>query len=327
MTSALEPTSARSFGALWPAEDVRRRRLGRYAGINAAMERPLALQLSRRGFFSEVNIAIGATLFALTQGRRLAVSQSGFNGLRWEDYFASTLPVADPALIASTPPEALIAKPKAEAFRALLAWIAEAAETKVRFRIEALEIEGDLFQAKRALFQLFCRPTPEIEAEAAKAMRQLQLRPGRFAAVHLRRGDKVAQRIKNGRPWSEGEKAPPEQIARLLEALSPSTREVLVLTDDFAAVGELEAACPGRRVVSLCPPGEAGHDQETFNAAPLGIRTATVRRLVAESVIAAQSDAFAGGFKSNVAKFIASIHADPRRCASTDALAAPWPYH
>lgn len=327
MTLAPEAPIADALAGLWPAADARQALLRRYRQANADFEQPLILHLTRRGFFSEVNFAMDAALFALTHRRRLAVDEGRFNALRWSDYFASELPAAGADLIRQAPESEQIRKAKDAAFQGLLNWVKAATLPDVRLRVDVLGAEGDFFQVKRALYRLFCRPAPPIEAEAAAAMARLRLAPGQYAAVHLRRGDKVASRIKNGRPWSEGENTPLAHIARMLDELSPASRDVFLLTDDFAAAGELQAACPGRRVHTLCPPDESGHDQERFNAAPVEARAATVRRLVVECLIAASSDAFVGGYKSNVAKFVASIHADPGRCASTDALTAPWPYH
>jgi hypothetical protein len=154
-------------------------------------------------------------------------------------------------------------------------------------------------------------------------MRQLGLTPGRFAAAQIRRGDKIAVQIKQGQPWIEGEEATPQRVAGLLEQHSPDTREVFLITDDFAAVGELQAALPRRRVASLCPEDEGGHDQDSFNARGLEARAEGVRRLLVECLIAAVSDAYVGGYKSNISTFVANIHRDPGRCMSTDSRKTP----
>ena len=327
MSIALEPAAAETNGDLWPDEDARRALLDRYRDLNAGYDNVLIIHLTRRGFLSEVTVLVSAMLYALSQRRRLAVNASNFNGLRWTDYFASEPPPCTAADMSSVPWEQQIIKLKDGKLLELLGWVDESVRARTRFQVEALGLDGELFQAKRRLFQILCRPTARIEALAADAMDRLGLAPGRFAAVHLRRGDKVTVRIKNGRPWSEGENTPPWRIAEILDQLSPSTRDVLVLTDDFAAVGELQDACPQRRVVTLCPPAAAGHEQVAFNNSTPDEKSEIVGRLVAECVIAARSDAFAGGYKSNVGKFISSIHLDPARCVSTDSLTDPWLKH
>ena len=328
MSIASEPAALGSAGDLWPGEGVRRALLDRYDVLNAGYENVLIIHMKRRGFLSEVTVLVSAMLYALSQHRRLAVNAAAsFNGLSWADYFASTPPPCSQADMSSVPWEQQIIKSKDSRFLELLGWVDESVRARTHFQIAALGVDGELFQAKRRLFQVLCRPTARIEAQAADAMKRLGLTPGRFAAVHLRRGDKVAVRIKNGRSWSEGENTPPWRIAAILDRLSPSTRDVLVLTDDFATVGELQDACPRRRIVTLCPPAAAGHEQDAFNNSPRDEKSEIVRRLVVECVIAAQSDAFAGGYKSNVGKFIASIHLDPARCVSTDSVTDPWLKH
>ena len=96
------------------------------------------------------------------------------------------------------------------------------------------------------------------------------------------------------------------------------------MTDDYWAVEELNASACGLRIVSLCPPEARGHNQPSFNLQPVEARQSTVRRLMLETEIAARSVFFAGGFKSNVACYVATTHRDPERCVSVDARASPW---
>ena len=323
MSSVLNPVVATRFDELWPDESVRLRRLTRYAEINASSEDPLVIHLTHRGFLSEVHVLNGVMLYALMHHKRLAVSTARFNGHHWKDYFASELPPADEQLIASIPSQDQLIKIGLPRFQQHKAWIGQALSKNTQFSLEALGINGDLLQAQRTLLRLFCRPTSEIETQAGAEMSRLGLAAGRFAAVQIRRGDKIAVQIKQGQPWIEGEVAAPEAVARLLEQYSPDTREVFLVTDDFAAVGELQAALPRRRVTSLCPEDQIGHDQTMFNAGGAEARNEGVRRLLVECLIAAVSDAFVGGYKSNISTFVANIHHDCRRCVSLDSRQTP----
>ena len=269
---------------------------------------------------------INAALFALERLRRLAVWEQSFNGLRWSDYFASELPPATREMVASAPFDERIAKAKGVGSGDLMTWAHKAVRFQADFRVAALGIKGDLFHAQRSLYQMLCRPTASIEAQACTAMAELGLEPGQFAAVQLRRGDKVRATIKIGRLWSGSENSSTARIAEILDELCPPARDVFVLTDDFAAVSDLQTACRDRRVVTLCPPDADGHDQAMDVADATEATAESVRRLLVDCLIAARSDAFAGGFKSNVAKFVTSIHIDPARCVSTDSQATPWPY-
>ncbi len=140
----------------------------------------------------------------------------------------------------------------------------------------------------------------------------------------MRRGDKVQQRIKGSRAWSEGVDVPIARYVDLIRSLGPGTPDVFVLTDDHAAVDELADPRHGFRVVALCPSDSRGHDQPSFNLQTAEDRRAIIRRLVIETGIAARSGFFAGGYQSNVARYVATVHADPGRCVSVDAQKTPW---
>jgi hypothetical protein len=190
--------------------------------------------------------------------------------------------------------------------------------------LPGLEFEGDLFAVRRRLFAHLCPPTEDILQEAGRQMAELELQDGGFAAIHVRRGDKTRQRLKSGRMWSEGEEIPISNYLELIARHAPDARDLFVLTDDRGVVEALAQAGSGHRVVSLCPSDERGHDQASFIAALPEQRRASIRRLVVETEIAARSVFFAGGYRSNIARYIATVHRQPQCCVSVDGQAAPW---
>ncbi len=296
--------------------------LKRYAELNRSFEQPLILHLTQRGIFSEVNGVIDAMLFALVHRRRLAIWEQGFNHLRWSDYFASALEAPEESLLASIAGQQQMTNAKSKPFRRLLAWVETVATSAALLRVDELGIEGHLFDARRAIALRLCQPSKDVRELAHIEMGRLSLEPGRFAAVHIRRGDKIHPRPGHA---VEGEDTPIDHVQQVLTSLAPELRDLFVLTDDIRAAQELERVCRENRVVSICPPDAVGHHQPQFNAAPPAEKAATALRLAMECVIATRSAAFAGGFKSNVARFVATVHANPARCVSTDSKLVPWP--
>jgi hypothetical protein len=319
---AQEPGSSMTAAAL----DARAQALARYHELNRGYDRPLVLHLSRRGFFSEVTVALATIIYALAERRRLMVSQAVFNGLSWSDFFDSELPAPDPDLVRLTPPESQLRVIKAEGFTALRAWLKAKSRSQGPIRLEALDVKGGPAEVRRAVCDLFCRPLAAIRREAAAQMRTLGLQDGAFAALHVRRGDKIAVHERKGRLWAEGEDTPPAHCLDLVRQAAPELRDLFVLTDDHRAVEELRATCGAMRVVSLCREDQGGHHQADFNAQPPEEKTAAIRRLLVEVEIATRSGLFAGGFKSNLACFVADAHGHPERCISTDARQPGWTF-
>jgi hypothetical protein len=311
MTDELEPRAPDPDPDAWR----------RYLELNLGFGDPFIVQLSHRGFFSEVNVLADAVIYGLCNRRRLMVSPTKFNDLRWSDYFASELPTARMRAEWDLP-EVSRVRTRSALFMQLLNWMDE--RRNGRFQLAGLEFEGDLFQVRRRLYAHLCPPADAILREAGRSMAEHGLQQGGFAAIHVRRGDKTRQRLKAGRMWSEGEDIPISSYIDLVARHAPHAGELFVLTDDHSAVEELAAVRPGYRVVSLCPEGERGHDQASFTAASPEQRRASIRRLAVETEIAARSGFFAGGYRSNIARYIATVHRQPERCISADGQTSPW---
>ncbi len=287
----------------------------RYLELNRSHGKPFMFHLSRRGFFSELNMLMNAVIFGLVERRTLVVREARFNDLRWGDYFATQLPQLN-GFTWSDIDAASHVREKSDFFYTLLGWIRERGHD--HFDIPGLDLSGGLIEVRRRLYPMFCSIQPKILSKAQMYMTSNDLVEGDFCAAHIRRGDKIAKRPKNGRMWSEGDDTPPEKYVELMRAHAPGTKHVFVLTDDYWAVEQLKDPSYGLRVSSLCPPEIGGHDQPTFNAQPVEWRRAVVERLLVETQIAAQSGFFTGGFKSNVARYVATIHSNPGRCISAD---------
>ncbi len=107
---------------------------------------------------------------------------------------------------------------------------------------------------------------------------------------------------------------------------APDVADVFVLTDDYAFLQLLQEADRRLRFHTLCPPSQRGHRQAAFNAQPVDKKREDIGRLLVEVEIAIVSSPFLGGFRSNVARHITTVHTDPGVCHSIDSLKTWGPY-
>jgi hypothetical protein len=163
------------------------------------------------------------------------------------------------------------------------------------------------------------RPRRNIVELAQSHAASLGLEPGAFCAAHVRRGDKTEGHIKpNGRHFAEGEAVPFKTYVDALSELAPQVRRIFCLTDDFREVAKAREDYPELQILTLCTPGETGFYQQRHRKLHWSERLAAVRRLIAEVLIAKQSQAFAGLYRSNVSLMVAAVHPNPKLCVSVD---------
>ena len=309
--------------------------LQRYHTLNASFDDPFVFDLTDRGLYSEVNNLLNAIAFGLITRRRLLVRTASIQGVAWAGLFDTDLPAFSPAV--PVDPEWIVANVNSPHFRTIRTTGTQMWERGERVDVEALGLAGmDIFALRRRLAGMFCvrridagfwraaLRLPGIHCTDAAQMRRMRLRPGAFAALHVRRGDKIegdpGHTDAAGNVVIEGEATPMAVCLELILAAAPTTDTLFVLTDDYAAIRELRALAPRLRLVTLCPRTSTGYRNRDFLQRPLAARTAALRRVLAEVQIAAQSALFAGPYKSNLARYVANIHRDPARCVSVDAL-------
>lgn len=282
-----------------------------YLRLNHSFGQPILYSLTERGLFSEVLCLLNAVLFCAVTKRRLVVNEEKFNGLSWMDLFGVALPTEDDqggARRRSTTNEG-----QSQQLDAVRAWAADQWRQRAILKIEPLSLQGDFFQLIRTLSSILC-PAPCERHRAEREMATEGLKKGQFAALHVRRGDKV----RRWRARPEGEATAPGVYVDAIHLHRPDIRDVFILTDDFRVVEDFAASSSEFRFVTLCPPTEIGHRQRTFNALPTAEKREEISRLLTEVHIAAASGLFVGGFKSNVALYIAAVHSDPANCFSVD---------
>jgi hypothetical protein len=290
--------------------------LAAYHRLNQSLGNPFVYALTRRGFFSEVDCLLNAMIFGLLERRRILVDTSGF-GYGWSEFFSAELPTHDEHESSAVAPEWRInGLHTRQAFLDLLAALRDKSLNGVPARVDEIGVDGSIFDLRRRLVSLFCSPRSgrTLAAEGRHVAEESGLAPDRFAAIHVRRGDKVALKMKRGALRREAEPIP---LTDYLEAArgSPSPlRHLFLMTDDYAIREELATLDHEFAIVSRCPPDSRGYDQSTFLKLGREERVASIRSLLADVHIAAASSLFVGDLSSNVAQFIVTIHPDPTRC-------------
>lgn len=296
--------------------------LSAYFELNESFGDPFVYALTRRGFFSEVNNLLGAIAFGLRNRRRLIVEQSGFGDHHWEDFFDCTLPAATDE--AGTDPDWLIRGVASPHFRTIRQENKRVWQDGERTDIGPLGIEGvDFFTLRRLLAGVFCRPIPGEDHHIPDApvvrFGSIELLQGDFATLQIRRGDKLDKRINQfGELAPEGDDVP---VVRFLEAVgerSPDIGTIMVMTDDYTVIEEIEAHGTSYRIATLCTPDQRGHRTAEFKRLNLEERQRRLKDLLIEAEIAARSALFVGGYRSNVARYIANVHRNPAACMSVD---------
>jgi hypothetical protein len=285
-----------------------------YHRINSSHGDPFVFCLTGRGFFSEVNNLLNAILFGIVKKRRLFVDQSRFayGSLKWDRLFDSALPLINEEGAIHIEKDWIISNFKSPGFQSICTHLKDWHRRRRFFLSRSYGFYANVFMAKRDLARLFCQPVSQNRYS-------LQI-PKPYAAIHVRRGDKVDGFNWKGRFIVEGEDIPIENYLHTLTTIMPGVKNLFIMTDDYRIVESIRSTDHSYNVFTLCDKDEHGYRQYDFNSNEDLSKADAVKRLIAEVQIACNSKVFAGCFKSNVSRYIALMHQNPRHCYSLDNL-------
>lgn len=269
-------------------------------GVFPAKVAYLKFCISNRGITSELNCLVSVAAFAFTNGIRMEVSceycRTHFhNGLH--EFFSS--PVVD--------------LPKKDGEPALI-HAGRKIGREPFFRIVGTAIP---FAYKRAVMHALLAYNEPTRSEMEHTITELHL-PARYAAVHVRRGDKVLEKDRHVMQHAEASRHEAETYLRFIPA---DIDTIFVLTDDYKAVEEIKVAAAGKRVFTLSPTSFDGHSTHALVQSGRKLARAEVLLLLTESEVAARSSLFVGAMTSNVSRYVQLRHRDPTQCFSVD---IPW---
>jgi hypothetical protein len=265
--------------------------------------------LTRRGLCSEVNCLALGYAYAMITRRHLYVEELAFSP-GWSDLFDVRLATA--ADMPSGYREVLRIPGGGPNFREMRLFCRSLQGTRVT--AEELEFEGPFEDLFFLLAARLARPVQPIVEHADRLTGEAP-----FAAIHMRRGDKVNGPRHLARPTViEGEAYDFDDYLGQLELHGPDLEDLFVLTDDYRVLEKIHGR--GYRVRSLCLPGERGYYQEVHEQKSPEQRYAESSRFLAELLVATRSQAFGGVYRSNVSRLIYALHPHKQRCFSVDSL-------
>ena len=292
-----------------------------FADANRRHRRYFVFHLGTRGFFAEITTVARAAIYAHQHHLQLVLDNQQFGyryQLGWADYYEPFCAEFEPGMEGQTVQHCDAANRPGVFMREIIAHRPE------QLTLGPYTIEG-FGEILRFFMLVLCRPNPHLCEQAATARKVLDL-PPRYAAVHIRRGDKVG--------W-EDVYYPVDIYLERLDKAGGSDLPIFVMSDDYRAVQEFEKALGSRGrhnpVSSLCSPEARGFDVWALREKKLayrhGVHNEAVEHqefidhtyrsavdLVTETLIAARSEIFVGTFKSNVTKTISFLHQRPTRC-------------
>ena len=171
---------------------------------------------------------------------------------------------------------------------------------------------------KRALTQRIIRLQPAIAGKINAIISQLKLPPPGYVCFHIRRGDKL-EKHGSQKPQAKRYEAEAYFDAARKYFDENSVECIYVCTDDYRALGEVEAIAPaGCRVLTLCLPSENGFSRVDRMETGQYFSSNDMIRIMANIGIASRSMFFVGTYSSGISKFIRLVHQDPSRCRSLD---------
>ncbi|HEY9773132.1 MAG TPA: hypothetical protein V6C81_04920 [Planktothrix sp.] len=238
----------------------------------------------------------------------------------WTDFYTQQLPSLSRSALENIDPNSIIETFRHPGFSEFRTFVFRKHDNQSHINIEQLGIRGNVYQAKRILAAIFCKPREKTIIPPRLGER--------FAAFQIRRGDKTegywvrSQNHSNiymsPKLMKEGQEIPTISYLNSLIAEMPELKHVFVMTDDYTTVEQLRAEAPQIHFETLNTPADRGYRQKAFDRLSLREKLRSIRQLVSETQIAASSCFFLGGYKSNVARFITLQHQDPGRCYSVD---------
>jgi hypothetical protein len=164
-----------------------------------------------------------------------------------------------------------------------------------RLVIPSLNIDFDYDEACKFLIQIIWVLKPEIHKHIEQKKQQLGL-PAEYNAVHIRRGDKIAEH--DYKHLENYVKAINEDASTIPQGA------LFVASDDFSVIKELQVLLPGVNILTFCDKKSAGYDQKQFGKLSLNERIRKLMDFLAELEILISSRNVFASSSSNVAIFV-----------------------
>mmetsp|Transcript_1057 Transcript_1057/g.3282 ORF Transcript_1057/g.3282 Transcript_1057/m.3282 type:complete len:421 (-) Transcript_1057:100-1362(-) len=159
----------------------------------------------------------------------------------------------------------------------------------------------EVFDNMKRFVRNVWKPNKSIRDNTQDSMRQMNLIPGQYVGLHIRRGDKAL----------EVPLIPLEDYAHAVKISGSNATTIFLATDDGSILWELKQLLPGYKIFTFADPSSTGHLQRTANEAALRGTVLSTMSLVAEIDILRQAEYFIGTYSSNIGRLLAVLRDRP----------------
>ena len=299
-----------------------------YASVNGGFDCRLVWQMGRSGFFSEVNMMIGAMCYALTNRLSFELDSGTFGcaGVRgWEDFWKPIVPETRSVVFRWIVGESWAKRRKRSVQRVLrrlqprvltkdMVWSVLLDERYNRQPIDwpQLGIKGPLINGYSFFLAVLIECLREdVLDEILKLNASLNL-ASTYNAAQVRRGDKVAMqdagaRFIAAREFCAGELGWNKSLP------------LFVVADDYSVVEELRHFSE-INVVHRIAPSDVGYRHAEFLTLNAAERRRRIISLLADFLVCIEAEYFVGTYSSNFSRAVGAYRRD-EYCHSLD---LPW---
>lgn len=290
--------------------------------------RAIVYGLETLGFFAELNLLLATLAYCYANGIRFYLDDSRWNHRvqqGWTDYFQT---LDQESLYIRNAPARVRARwagarlvyhlskflpgPRSGDLPGLSIKSPRLTEEILRQRFSTIDRGGasvSFVELQREYADLIFNFSATVAGDVQRRMDELELRPGHYSSVHVRRGDKIL----------EASRVETRNYLDCIEQYAPETKQLFVGSDDFGVVEEIRSLRPQWDVRSLVGPAKSGHDQAAFNRQSRQVIYEETLVLLTEVQIHTSAKLFAGSISSNVSRFIGLRRGDSGRTISMDA--------
>jgi hypothetical protein len=284
--------------------------LDNYILLNTSFKKKFTFRLGcDSGFFSEYNNMVLAILYCLKYGYQfnLSSSDSNISDKGWNDFF---LPFCDESTSSfhkfynfrghhrqSKKQQLITSLYRLSTGKSLTQDLWHLFHSRefehTHFNLPELGVNSTLLEAAKRIIEITWRFKPEIDNLISIAIQDTNLLPGRFAGLHIRRGDKISE-TKN------------IDYHHYIEAIKKNTslKDIFLATDDYNVYLHLKDNFPDFNFHTFSKPLNKGFDYATYSNYAVDDKRSHLIDLFKDIEMLSMSGVFVGTFSSNIGMYM-----------------------
>jgi hypothetical protein len=296
-----------------------------YVDLNDSFKKQLIFPLTNRGFYSEINLMALAVLYCLNSKISFKIYTKKWVSGNWSDFFN---PVIEEY-------KGLIPIPAHNVFKInrreiplyiyhknikkriiLQGDIWNKMRTKdffeKHFVIPELDIEGDIFSAKKRIIDIILDYNEETSKNAFSLEKNVSDFVTHSFGMHIRRGDKVSGTSK------EADAIDIHAYISKARSIDSNINSFTICTDDYSVIEEFRANYPDFKFLTFCSESKTGYSQKKYNAIKSSDqKTEEVISILKDMHLLKESKLFIGANSSSVSRFVTLVR-NNNNCYSLD---------